>query len=64
MAVKAAEPAYVATVAGEMVTLKPTDGATPEGADMATSAEGLPDMTAKGPPPDPATKSLPIPPPI
>jgi hypothetical protein len=45
VAVKAAEPAYVATVAGEMATLKPTDGATPEGAD-GTSSEP-PDMTAK-----------------
>lgn len=45
VAVKAAEPAYVATVAGEMATLKTTDGATPEGAD-GTSSEP-PDMTAK-----------------
>jgi hypothetical protein len=45
VAVKAAEPAYVATVAGEMATLKPTDGATPEGAD-GTSSEPT-EMTAK-----------------
>ena len=30
VAVKAAEPAHVATVAGEMATLEPTDGAAPE----------------------------------
>ena len=30
VAVKAAEPAHVATVAGEMATLEPSDGATPE----------------------------------
>ena len=48
MAVKAAEPAYVATVAGEMATLKPTDGATPEPADW-TSTE-----PAYGASPEPA----------
>ena len=48
MAVKAAEPAHVATVAGEMATLKPTDGATPEPADE-TSPE-----PAYGASPEPA----------
>jgi hypothetical protein len=48
VAVKAAEPAHVAIVAGEMATLKPADGATPEPADE-TSPE-----PAYGASPEPA----------
>lgn len=46
MAVKVAEPARVATVAGEMATLKPTDLATSEPTDQ-TSPEPAHTTTAK-----------------
>jgi hypothetical protein len=46
VAVKAAEPAHVATVAFEMATLKPTDGATPEPA-YGASPEPAHTATAK-----------------
>jgi hypothetical protein len=49
VAVKAAEPAHVAIVAGEMATLKPADGATPEPAHMATAKPAAGDEITSNP---------------